>query len=137
VQQFKNGLDQFLPFIVTVIAIVFSDLLIGVGIGLLVSFYFIVRASIRQSISIIVDGKNYLIKLKGNVSFLNKAFLRKKFETIDEESYIILDGTAATYIDKDIIELLNDFQELATHRKITIEKKISNSSLNPYFRQKI
>jgi MFS superfamily sulfate permease-like transporter len=63
VQQFKNGLDQFLPFIVTVIAIVFSDLLIGVGIGLLVSFYFIVRASIRQSISIIVDGKNYLIKL--------------------------------------------------------------------------
>jgi MFS superfamily sulfate permease-like transporter len=136
VQQYKGGIDQFFPFIVTVIAIVLSDLLIGVGFGLLASFFFILRSSFQQSISVIIDGKNYLIKLKGNVSFLSKAHLRKQFETIDEESYIILDGTAATYIDKDIIELLDDFQELASHRKITIEKKVSNSSLNPYFRQK-
>lgn len=137
IQQFKNGIDQFLPFIVTVIAIVFSDLLIGVAIGLLVSFFFIVRSSFQKAVSITIDGKNFLIKLKGNVSFLNKAFLREKFESIPEESYMIIDGSAATYIDKDIIELLDDLQELSTHRKITIEKKLSNSSLNPYFRQNI
>jgi MFS superfamily sulfate permease-like transporter len=133
-QQFKSGVDQFLPFIATIIAIVFSDLLIGVGIGLLVAFFFIVRSSFQRAVSITNDGKNYLIKLKGNVSFLNKAFLREKFEIIPEESYIIIDGTAATYIDKDIIELMEDFQELSTHRKITIDKKISNTSLNPYFK---
>lgn len=135
VQQFKNGIDQFLPFIITVVAIVFSDLLIGVGIGLLVSLFFIVRSSFQRAVSFTTDDKNILIKLRGNVSFLNKAFLRDRFESIPEESYMIIDGTAATYIDKDIIELLDDLQELSTHRNIKIEKKLSKSSLNPYFRQ--
>lgn len=137
IKQYKSGLDQFLPFIVTVIAIVFSDLLIGVAIGLVVSFFFIVRSSFQRAVSVAIDGKNYLVKLKGNVSFLNKAFLREKFESLPEESYMIIDGTDATYIDKDIIELLDDLQELALHRNIIIEKKISKSSMNPYFRQKI
>ena len=48
---------------------------------------------------------------------------------------MIIDGTAATFIDKDIIELLDDLQELSSHRNIKIEKKLSKSSLNPYFRQ--
>lgn len=135
VQQFKNGIDQFLPFIITVIAIVFSDLLIGVGVGLLVSLFFIVRSSFQRAVSFTTDDKNILIKLRGNVSFLNKAFLRDRFESIPEESYMIIDGTAATYIDKDIIELLDDLQELSTHRNIKIEKKLSKSSLNTYFRQ--
>ena len=47
---------------------------------------------------------------------------------------MIIDGTSATYIDKDIIELLDDLQELAIHRNIAIEKKTSTDSLNPYFR---
>jgi MFS superfamily sulfate permease-like transporter len=134
-QQFISGVDQFLPFIITVIAIVFSDLLIGVGIGLVVSFFFIIRSSFKRAISFTIDGNNFLVKLKGNVSFLNKAFLRDKFENIPEKSYMIIDGVSATYIDKDIIELLDDMQELATHRNIKIELKKSNSSLNPYFRQ--
>ena len=133
--QFKNGIDQFLPFIITVISIVFSDLLIGVGIGLLVSLFFIVRSSFQRAVSFTTDEKKILIKFRGNVSFLNKAFLRDKFETIPEDSYMIIDGTAATYNDKDIIELLDDLQELSSHRNIKIEKKLSKSSLNPYFRQ--
>lgn len=137
IQQYKSGIDQFLPFAITIIAIVFSDLLIGVAIGLFVSLFFIVRSSFQRAVSITIDEKNFLIKLKGNVSFLNKAFLREKFETIPEESFMIIDGTATTYIDKDIIELLDDLQELARHRNIKIEKKLSKSSLNPYFRQTI
>jgi MFS superfamily sulfate permease-like transporter len=134
VQQFKSGIDQFLPFIITVIAIVFSDLLIGVGIGLFVSLFFIIRSSFQRAVSFTVDEKNILIKFRGNVSFLNKAYLRDKFESVSDESFIIIDGTAATYIDKDIIELLDDFQEFSIHRNIKIEKKLSKSSLNDYFR---
>lgn len=135
VNQFKNGIDQFLPFIITVIAIVFSDLLIGVAVGIFVSLFFIVRSSFQRAVSFTIDEKNILIKFRGNVSFLNKAFLRDKFESIPEESFMIIDGTAATFIDKDIIELLDDLQELSSHRNIKIEKKLSKSSLNPYFRQ--
>jgi len=109
-------------------------LLMGVGIGLVVSFFFIIRSSFKRAVSIAIDGSNYIIILKGNVSFLNKAFLREKFETLPEHSNMIIDGTSATYIDKDIIELLDDLQELAIHRNIAIEKKTSTDSLNPYFR---
>lgn len=133
-QQFKSGIDQFLPFICTVIAIVFSDLLMGVGIGLVVSFFFIIRSSFKRAVTITKEGKNLIIKLKGNVSFLNKAFLREKFETLPEDSNLIIDGADATYIDKDIIELLDDLQELAEHRGIIFEKKMSQTSLNPYFK---
>jgi MFS superfamily sulfate permease-like transporter len=126
IQQFKSGIDQFLPFIITVIAIVFSDLLIGVGIGLVVSFFFIIRSSFKRAVSVTIEGNNYIVILKGNVSFLNKAFLREKFETLPENSNMIIDGTEATYIDKDIIELLDDLEELAEHRGIIIEKKMKN-----------
>lgn len=133
-EQFNAGLDQFLPFMATIVAIVFSDLLVGVGIGLMVSFFFIVKSSFKQSISITQDNTNYLIKLKGNVSFLNKAFLRNEFEKMPNDSYLLIDGTGASYIDYDIIELLDDFSESASHKSIIIDKKKSTSSLNPYFR---
>lgn len=133
-EQYAAGLDQFLPFIATIIAIVFSDLLIGVGIGLLVSCFFIVKSSFKQSISITQDDTHFLIKLKGNVSFLNKAILRNEFEKMPSHSYLLIDGTAASYIDRDIIELLDDFSESAPHKSITVEMKKSSSSLNTYFR---
>ncbi len=133
--QFKEGLDQFLPFLFTIIAILFSDLLIGVGIGLLVSCFFILRNSFKRSISITQDKLLFLIKLNGEVSFLNKAFLRDEFEKLPNNSYLIIDGTAATYIDKDIIEVLEDFKKSAPYKSITVEMKNSASSLNQYFRK--
>lgn len=132
---YKNGFDQFIPFIITVIAIVFTDLLTGVAIGLLSSIYFIVKNSYKRSVSVTIDKNNYLIRLKGNVSFLNKAVLRNHLEQMPNESYVIIDGTAALYIDNDIIEILDEFILMAQYKKITVDKKISVSSPNPYFKK--
>jgi MFS superfamily sulfate permease-like transporter len=132
---YNNGFDQFIPFIITVIAIVFTDLLTGVAVGLLSSIYFIVKNSYKRSVSITIDNNNYLIRLKGNVSFLNKAVLRNHLEQMPSDSFVIIDGTAALYIDKDIIEILDEFILMAQFKKITVDKKISVSSPNPYFRK--
>ncbi|MFZ4798467.1 MAG: SulP family inorganic anion transporter [Bacteroidia bacterium] len=132
---YKNGFDQFLPFIITVIAIVFTDLLTGVSIGLLGSVYFIVKNSYKRAVSITIDKNNYLIRLKGNVSFLNKAVLRNHLEQMPDNAFVIIDGTGALFIDKDIIEILDEFILMAYFKKITVDKKTSVSSPNPYFKK--
>ncbi len=132
---YKNGLDQFLPFIITVLAIVFTDLLKGVAIGLLVSVYFIIKNSYKRSVSLTSDDGNYLIRLKGNVSFLNKAVLRNHFEKMPNGAFVIIDGASALFVDKDIIEIIEEFILMAPFKNITVDKKISTSSPNPYFKK--
>jgi len=132
---YKNGVDQFLPFIVTVLAIVFTDLLKGVAFGLMVSIYFIIKNSYKRSVSITTDNGNYLIRLKGNVSFLNKALLRNYFEKMPKGSYVIIDGASALFIDKDIIETIEEFILMAPFKNISVEKKLSASSPNLYFKK--
>jgi MFS superfamily sulfate permease-like transporter len=132
---YKNGLDQFLPFIITVLAIVFTDLLKGVAIGLLVSVYFIIKNTYKRSVSMTSDADNYLIRLKGNVSFLNKAVLRNHFEKMPNGAFVIIDGASALFIDKDIIEIIEEFILMAPCKNITVDKKISTSSPNPYFKK--
>ncbi len=132
---YKNGFDQFIPFIITVIAIVFTDLLKGVAIGMLASIYFIVKNSYKRSVSVTIDKNHYLIRLKGNVSFLNKAVLRNYLEKMPKNSFVIIDGTNALYIDKDIVEILDEFILMAPFNKITVDKKVSISSPNPYFKK--
>ena len=134
-ETFANGYDQFLPFIITVISIVFSDLLTGVFIGLLSSIYFIIKNSYKRAVSITHDNNNCLIRLKGNVSFLNKAVIRNYLEQMPADTFVIIDGTTALYIDKDIIELLDEFILMAQFKKITVDKKTSVSSPNPYFKK--
>jgi MFS superfamily sulfate permease-like transporter len=134
-QLYKNGFDQFLPFIVTVLAIVFTDLLTGVAVGLLVSAYFILKNSCRRTVSITIDKGNYLLRLKGNVSFLNKAVLRNHFEKMPKGAFVIIDGASALFIDKDIIELIDEFILMAPFKNIIVEKKVSSSSPNLYFKK--
>jgi Ni,Fe-hydrogenase III small subunit len=81
------------------------------------------------------DADNYLIRLKGNVSFLNKAVLRNHFEKMPNGAFVIIDGASALFIDKDIIEIIEEFILMAPCKNITVDKKISTSSPNPYFKK--
>lgn len=132
---YKNGMSHFIPFLTTVIAIVLSDLLTGVFIGILVSIYFIIKTSYKRSITLTIDNNYYLIRLIGNVTFLNKALLKKYLERMPNEAYVIIDGASALFIDKDIIEMIDDFTLMAPSKNISVEKKISISSPNPYFKR--
>ena len=132
---FKKGYDQFIPFIITIVAIVFTDLLRGIGIGLIVALFYILRSNIRRSVYVVNDGNNYLVRLNHNVSFINKDVLRRNLYSIPEKSHVIIDGTAASFVDADIIDTIETFQKAAKVKHIDVEIKRSESSSHPFFRK--
>jgi MFS superfamily sulfate permease-like transporter len=134
-EMMKKGKDQYVPFLVTVVTILFTDLLTGVAIGMAVAFYFIIRSNFKTAISITKDGGSYLIRLKNSVNFINRVILKNIFERIPDGSYVIIDGSTATYLDVDIIEMLDEFATMAPSKKIVVDLKKSRSCPNTYFRQ--
>ncbi len=133
-EMFKKGYNQFVPFIVTVVAILFSDLLIGVFIGILVSIFFVLKTNFKSAILLVGDHDNFLVKFTKDVSFLNKASLRIVLEKIPHNSSVIIDGSNAQFIDQDIIATVEDFILSAPTKSITVELKKSNKAQNSYFR---
>lgn len=119
----KKGYSQFLPFIATVVGVLFTDLLSGVFIGLIVSVFFILKTNFKEAILMVSEGKNYLIQLNKDVSFLNKATLRDKLHTIPGNTTVLIDATSAQFIDQDIRETIEDFVEEAKARNIKVDLK--------------
>lgn len=115
IRMWNEGRNQFLPFICTIIAIIFTDLLIGVIIGLCVSIGFILHSNVRNPIKKIMEkhatGDQVLhIELPNQVSFFNKAALENVFHSISKGGHLLLDATSTDYIDPDILDLIVDFQ---------------------------
>jgi MFS superfamily sulfate permease-like transporter len=120
---YRKGFNQFAPFVVTVVAILATDLLLGMAIGMAVGLFFVLRANYHEAISLTRDGNNYLLRLQKDVSFLNKALLRDYLERVEENGYLIIDGAKASFIDQDILETLQDFIKAAGDSGITVELK--------------
>jgi MFS superfamily sulfate permease-like transporter len=123
-EMFQKGLSQFLPFIVTIIAILLTNLLVGIFIGIFVGLYFVLRTNFHSAITLISDKENYLIKLNKDVSFLNKAILRKTFEEIPDGANVIIDGGTSQFIDADILNTIDDFVLHAPNRNIHVEVEL-------------
>lgn len=121
VNEFQKGKNQFVPFIVTVIAILFTDLLTGIGIGIVVGIFFVIKTNYQKSVLVTELNGRYLVKLQKDVSFLNKAPLMRHLSEIPNGSSVILNATKAKFIDHDINELLNDFIATSSDRDITVE----------------
>lgn len=118
------GWKQFLPFIITIIVILATDLLIGVSIGLLVSIYFIVQNNFKAEYKITRASMNGIeteyIKLNSNVTFLNKVNLRKTLDEVPESSVLTIDGSECNFIDYDILEIISEFESKAKERHIEL-----------------
>jgi MFS superfamily sulfate permease-like transporter len=134
VSMYHKGKDQFIPFLLTIVAILFTDLLVGIGIGIAVGLIFVLKTNFHKALFAVNEEKNYLIRLTKDVSFLNKALLRKTFREIPDGSYVIIDGSRSAFIDQDILETINDFRESASGRRIEIELKQSIGASNPLFK---
>lgn len=121
---YKQGREQFLPFIITVVAILFTDLLIGVFIGVGYSIYFIVKHTYRAGFVLKErpEGhtRHFTIELALNVSFLNKKRFLQVLDTIPEYSIVEIDGTDSVYIDQDILEIFHDFKSKAHNKHIQL-----------------
>ena len=123
---YKKGMSQFLPFITTVLAVTFTNLLQGVFMGILLAIFFILRTNFREAIIIVNEGNNYLIRLTKDVNFLNKATLRNKLQSIPHHSTVMIDGSQSHFIDADIKETIEDFMMEGKSKNIQVDlKKIS------------
>jgi MFS superfamily sulfate permease-like transporter len=131
---YKKGMAQFLPFVITIIAILFTDLLVGIIIGIIVGLFFVLKSNYQKSIFTVNSNGNYLIRLRKDVTFLNKALLKESLKDIPDNSYVIIDGTRSVFIDNDIIETINDFEQSAGNRNIIVELKKSVKAPHPMFK---
>ena len=118
---YRAGWDQFVPFMVTVVAVAFSDLLTGVLIGFACGLFYVIRTNHHAAISVVQQDNYYLLRFNKDASFVNKSELRRKLRSIPENSFVIIDGTKSLYFDHDVYETVEDFQKLAPYRNITVE----------------
>jgi MFS superfamily sulfate permease-like transporter len=118
---YQKGMSQFLPFVITVIAILVTDLLKGMAIGMVIGLFFVIKANYHAAITLTQVGSHYLLSLNKDVSFLNKALLRKYILSIPEQSTVTIAASKATFIDHDILETIEDFLAAAPDDNITVE----------------
>ncbi len=123
---YKQGWEQFLPFITTIVVVQFTDLLMGIGAGIAVSIFFILRRNYRNNYQteIIEDGDEKVLRitLSDEVTFLNKASIFQLFDSIEPNSRVELDGTRCRRIDHDTLEILREFRDYgAKERQITLK----------------
>lgn len=148
---YKLGWEQFLPFIATIIAIQFSDLLKGIAIGMIVAILFIFKnvykriklSPTKESFSLALrrilrnnykseiyykkhsykPGERIVIKLDADVSFINKGSIAFTLDDLPENSSVLIDGSDSYYIDLDVVEILQNYKSTAQLKNIQLEFK--------------
>ncbi len=134
-QMYAKGWNQFIPFVTTVVAILFTDLLTGIFIGMLVGFYYVIKSNMHKAIVMVNDEKNYLIRFHKDVSFMQKRSMLELLDAIPDGAYLVIDGSTGVFIDDDINEIIVDFLKRAPSREITVELMKSSLSLSPLFKE--
>lgn len=122
---YLQGYKQFLPFIVTIIAVLLTDLIRGIFIGSAVAVFFLLRDSYRNSFlegKVILAGREKVtMKLPEEVTFLNKADILRFLNEVPEQQTLVIDGSAVKFIHPDILEIIEDFRENARLKEIQLE----------------
>ena len=120
-EMYRKGLNQFIPFIATILAIVFTDLLIGILIGLAVSIFYLMKSNFKNPFKIekevLAFGETIRMELPNQVSFLNKASIKDTLWSIPEGSKLIIDANYCDYIDNDVLEIIEDFKSTVSKEK--------------------
>ena len=121
---FAEGPSRFIPFIVTVLAVVMTDLLTGIGIGMITGIVFILREHYQNTHHVEADWHNDIkrihVSLGDHVSFLSKAKLVKLLRSVPNNAIVEIDGSSSTYIDSDVVEAIKNFGISAKERNIEL-----------------
>lgn len=124
-QMYSLGWDQFLPFIATIVGVLFTDLLKGIGIGMAISIFFILKRNYKNNFQKIKSGEKIEILLAEEVTFLNKGSIRELLLEIPANTYLILNGINCKKIDYDVLELIQDFKNYSA-----LDKNIKLETIN-------
>jgi len=122
---YKQGQTSFVPFVTTIAGIVFVDLLVGIGLGLAVAILFILYNNYKKPFLFDAskhyqDGKIHL-ELAEDVTFINKASIQRTLSELSNGSSVVIDATNTVNMDYDVYEIIQEFQQGAGHREITVE----------------
>jgi MFS superfamily sulfate permease-like transporter len=139
---YHKGWDQFVPFVITIVAVLLTDLLKGVAIGMAVSIFYLLRTNMRNVFfyKIQEEGnkKNIRIKLAEEVSFLNKAAIQVLLTGIPKETNVIIDGSNSRYIDPDVLETIFNYKHNAYTKGIVVTlEHIKSNYVVPKLNNKI
>ncbi|MFC2175669.1 SulP family inorganic anion transporter [Bacteroidota bacterium] len=123
-KMYSEGKGQFIPFLVTVCGIVLTDLLMGIGMGMVVAIFIILRnnytipyAMSKESLE---DETRFNIVLSQDVTFLNKAAIQKVLSQIPDKSVVMIDASNNHYIHHDVVEIIEEFKINAETREIEV-----------------
>ncbi|MBT8190883.1 MAG: SulP family inorganic anion transporter [Bacteroidia bacterium] len=124
-EMFSKGATNFIPFIVTIFGIVFTDLLIGIGIGMVTAIMFILYNSYKKPFLFEQDkhlngNGEIVIQLSEDVSFLNKANIRRALNAIPDNARVVIDASKTIDIHLDVIEIIEEFEVNAKERNIDV-----------------
>lgn len=112
----EKGKYQFIPFIITFTAVVFTDLLKGVALGMIINIIFVLKGNLQRAYVFrkeeYLDGDIIHIDLAQEVSFLNKAAIKSTLENIPENSKVVINASDTIYISHDILVMINEFEEV-------------------------
>ena len=124
-QMYALGKEHFVPFMVTILGIVFTDLLMGIGMGMVVAIFFVLRANYKKPYFFHPDshkeGQPIVLQLSEDVSFLNKAAILQTLNHIPDNSKLVIDASRSVTIDQDVLEIIEDFKTSATFKNIEVK----------------
>ena len=122
---YRQGWEQFVPFVVTIVGIVLTDLLVGIGIGLAVAIVYILYKNYKKPYTVEPHpggNENAIrIQLAEDVTFLNKAGIMRTFDQIPNDTRVVIDASRTVDIHQDVIEIIEDFKQSAEFRNIDIQ----------------
>ncbi len=126
---YQLGFEQFIPFIATIVGVLFTDLLKGIAIGIAISIFYILRKNLRNNFQkklISNEGSETLeIILSEEVTFLNKGSIIELIQNVPNNSTLIIDGSKSKAIDYDVLELIQEFKIHGAKTKNIILKTIN------------
>lgn len=124
-QMFASGKSEFIPFMVTILGIIFTDLLIGILMGLAVGIFQVLYYNFKKPYNVTTISDNGKTKLKlelsENLTFLNKASIIETVSHLPDDADITIDATRSHFIHPDIMEILEDFKQNAEYRNINLK----------------
>ena len=124
---YKKGWAEFIPFVATIVGILYTDLLKGIGIGLVFSVFFILYVNYKAShyLEEVKEGtvNTIIVHLTESMTFLNKASLNQELDSIKRDSVVVLDYSRVLNISNDIVELIDEFKARAANENIEVSIK--------------
>jgi MFS superfamily sulfate permease-like transporter len=121
--KYKKGMRHLIPFLATIIAILMTDLLIGIGIGCVFGLAFVLFQNMKSALTVVNDGNNYLIRSKRDLFFVHKYELKRILSSIPADGKVLLDLSRAQFIDLDNVEIIQDFMTRAVYDNINVTVK--------------